>query len=225
MASLIAGSLAGQAASHSADMVGDFKIGHLLGAAPRGQAIAQIVGTLVGIVPVIFAFMIYGVAYPCALDPDAEKCPFGMPAAHAWRAIAVAMTEDDPLPLSAGISPWQLLLRLGIGALIIAGLVILTVFIREHLRPKYRPFVPNWSAIGLAWVIPHPQNYAFPMAFGAIFAYFVQRCKPRVWNIYGFPSAAGLAAGEACSGLVLAALVVAGLNGDTVGLKVGVPWT
>jgi uncharacterized oligopeptide transporter (OPT) family protein len=104
MSNLIAGSLAGQAASHSVDMVGDFKIGHLLGAAPRGQAIAQIVGTLVGIVPVTFAFMMYGIAYPCALDGDAEKCPFGMPAAQAWRAVAMAMTQDDPLPLSAGIS-------------------------------------------------------------------------------------------------------------------------
>lgn len=106
MSSLIAGSLAGQAASHSVDMVGDFKIGHLLGATPRGQAIAQIVGTLVGIVPVSFVFLVYGIAYPCALNvnDDGEKCPFEMPAATAWRAVAMAMTQDDPLPLSAGIS-------------------------------------------------------------------------------------------------------------------------
>jgi uncharacterized oligopeptide transporter (OPT) family protein len=106
MSSLIAGSLAGQAASHSVDMVGDFKIGHLLGATPRGQAIAQIVGTLVGIVPVSFVFLVYGIAYPCALavNDDGEKCPFEMPAATAWRAVAMAMTQDDPLPLSSGIS-------------------------------------------------------------------------------------------------------------------------
>jgi uncharacterized oligopeptide transporter (OPT) family protein len=104
MSNLIAGSLAGQAASHSVDMVCDFKIGHLLGATPRGQAIAQIVGTLVGIVPVTFLFMIYGVAYPCALDGDAETCKFPMGAAQTWRAVAMAMTEDDPLPLSSGIS-------------------------------------------------------------------------------------------------------------------------
>jgi uncharacterized oligopeptide transporter (OPT) family protein len=103
MSSLVAGSLAGQAASHSADMVSDFKIGHLLGATPRGQAIAQIVGTLVGVLPSVGAFMLFSVAYPCALDPESEKCPFKMPAAQAWRAVAMAMTERDPLPLSSGI--------------------------------------------------------------------------------------------------------------------------
>jgi uncharacterized oligopeptide transporter (OPT) family protein len=104
MSSLIAGSLGGQAAEHAVGMVGDFKIGHLLGAAPRAQAIAQIVGTLVGIVPLTFAFILYTAAYPCVLDAEAEKCTFEMPAATAWRAVAVAMTEENPLPLSSGIS-------------------------------------------------------------------------------------------------------------------------
>jgi uncharacterized oligopeptide transporter (OPT) family protein len=109
--------------------------------------------------------------------------------------------------------------------LVAAALVILTITIRERLHPKYQPFVPNCGAIGLAWVIGQPQGYAFAMVFGAVLAYFVQRHRPKVWNVYGYPCAAGLAAGEACSGLVQAALVICEVDGDTVGSVIGVPFT
>ena len=97
------------------------------------------------------------------------------------------------------------------------GLVIITFVIRERLHPKYRPFVPNWSAMGLAWVIPNS---------GASFAaHFARRYWPKKWDIYGFSIAAGLAAGEACSGIVQAGLVIGGVDGGTVGSEIGVGWT
>ena len=109
--------------------------------------------------------------------------------------------------------------------MVAAVVVIGTALIRERLDPKYRPFVPNWGAAGLAFVIPAPQGYAFAMVFGAILAHFVQRYKPKFWDIHGFPIAAGLASGEACAGLPQAGLVIAGLDGDTVGTEIGVAWT
>jgi uncharacterized oligopeptide transporter (OPT) family protein len=108
--------------------------------------------------------------------------------------------------------------------LVFSGIVIITVLIRERLRPKYRPFVPNWGAIGLAWVISNPQNFAVAMTLGAVLAYFVQRFRPIVWTIHGYPFAAGLSAGEACSGLVTAGLVIAGKDGDHMGSKIGEAW-
>lgn len=45
-----------------------------------------------------------------------------------------------------------------------------------------------------------------------------QRCGTSM----GYPCAAGFAAGEACSGLVQAGLII---NGDTVGSQIGVPFT
>jgi OPT oligopeptide transporter protein len=108
-----------------------------------------------------------------------------------------------------------------------ASLVIMTFWIRERIHPKYRPFVPNWGSIGLAWVIPNESaaSYSFAMVCGAFVAYFTQRFWPRKWDTYGFPVAAGLAAGEACSGLIVAILVIVGKDGDTVGSQIGVGWT
>lgn len=226
MANLIAGSLAGQAASHSVDMVSDLKIGHLLGATPKGQAWAQIAGTVVGIVPLTAVFMVYGMAYPCLLTLDGGKCPFSMPAASAWRAVAVAMTEtDSPIPPSAGVFyVYYWTSFLGIAAIVCAVLVVMTVLIRERLASKYRHFVPNWGAMGLAFVIGNPSHLAFAMVLGAVLAHFIQRFKPRMWQIYGYPVAAGLQAGEACAGLILAGLVLANVDGGRKGTALGCPW-
>jgi hypothetical protein len=106
MSNLIAGSLAGQAASHSADMVTDLKIGHLMSATPKGQFWAQLWGTVSTIVPMVGAFLVYTKAYPCIINHDESvKCPFELPAVMAWKAVAMAMTEiDNPIPRSSGIS-------------------------------------------------------------------------------------------------------------------------
>jgi uncharacterized oligopeptide transporter (OPT) family protein len=76
----------------------------------------------------------------------------------------------------------------------------------------------------VAWVIPEVHGYAYAMTLGALLAYFIQKHRSTVWNIYGFPVASGLVSGEACSGLILAALVMAGVNPDTVGTQIGVGW-
>lgn len=102
---LIAGSLAGQAAGHSVDMVLDLKIGHLLSATPKGQFWAQFWGTVCTIVPLTGVFIVYSKAYPCIVDSNVEPCQFGMPAVQAWKAVAIAMTDtDNPIPLSSGES-------------------------------------------------------------------------------------------------------------------------
>ena len=100
---LIAGSLAGQAASHSVDMVGDLKIGHLLSATPKGQFWAQFWGSVVTVVPMTAVFVVFTKAYPCIVDHEIEKCPFRMPAVIAWKMVAVAMTSPEtPVPKSSG---------------------------------------------------------------------------------------------------------------------------
>lgn len=103
MTNIIAGSVAGQAASHSVDMVVDLKIGHLLSATPKGQFWAQLVGTVFTVVPMAGAFVVFAKAYPCIIDHTIEKCPFQMPAVMAWKAVAVAMTSPvSPIPKSSG---------------------------------------------------------------------------------------------------------------------------
>jgi uncharacterized oligopeptide transporter (OPT) family protein len=214
-ASLLAGSVAGQAASHSVDMTTDLKIGHLMSATPKGQFWAQLFGTVVAIVPTVGMFLVFTSAYPCITDHDL-KCPFAMPAVFAWKMVAIAMTASgNPIPRESGIA-----------AIVLAVLTCVTVVVKSRLPEKYRPYVPNWSGIGLAFTMPPPngQTIAFAMVTGAAIAFLVKKYKPLAWEKFGYPVAAGLTAGEACTGLFLAGLVIAGIDGDKRGTQLGCPF-
>jgi len=63
------------------------------------------------------------------------------------------------------------------------------------------------------------------MLCGAVVAFLFQKYRPALWELYGYPVAAGLTAGEACSGLLSAGLVLAGVGPDVKGSTIGMPWT
>ena len=92
---------------------------------------------------------------------------------------------------------------------------------KYRLPSKFHPYIPNWVGIGLAFTIPSPACLAFAMVCGAITAALVRKLKPATWEKFGYPVAAGFTAGEACSGLLLAGLVIAGVDGGTLGTKIG----
>lgn len=110
-------SVSSSAASQSVDMLGDLKTGHILRASPRGQTIAQGVGTVFGIFASVFGFVLFVEAYPCILgtapsmlrniscsienpDEPGYTCPFPMPPAFAWYGLALGLTTgfDKALP-------------------------------------------------------------------------------------------------------------------------------
>lgn len=62
------------------------------------------------------------------------------------------------------------------------------------------------------------------MVCGALAAYFMNKYKPELWSYIGYPLAAGLAAGESCSGVLTAGLVIAEVDGGRLGTMVGCPW-
>ena|SRR5579871_2176566 len=111
---------------------------------------------------------------------------------------------------------------LGITAIILGVVAVISVMVK-HRYPRYEKWFPNWVAIGLGFTIP-AQSLAFAMVCGATAAYLMNKYKPRLWEIYGYPLAAGFSAGEACSGLVNAGLVIAGVDGAKVGTSIGCPW-
>lgn len=139
-----------------------------------------------------------------------------MPAVFAWKMVAIAMTASgNPIPRESGIA-----------AIVLAVLTCVTVVVKSRLPEKYRPYVPNWSGIGLAFTMPPPngQTIAFAMVTGAAIAFLVKKYKPLAWEKFGYPVAAGLTAGEACTGLFLAGLVIAGIDGDKRGTQLGCPF-
>ncbi|KAG8899557.1 hypothetical protein FRC01_010471 [Tulasnella sp. 417] len=57
------------------------------------------------------------------------------------------------------------------------------------------------------------------MGFGSIFYYVWETKNPAQFDMYGFPLAAGLLAGEGLGGVVQALLTVAGVGGDGVSVQ------
>jgi uncharacterized oligopeptide transporter (OPT) family protein len=78
--------------------------------------------------------------------------------------------------------------------------------------------------VGLAFVVPMTP-VIFAILCGAIIAALVKKYKPAIWQRYGYPTAAGLAAGESCSGLFTAGLMIAGVSASKLGTQIGCPPT
>jgi uncharacterized oligopeptide transporter (OPT) family protein len=202
------------ASEQSADMLGDLKTTHLLGASPRVQFYAQCIGALVSIFMSTGLYVLFSVAYPCINDLNLQAhCSFPAPDVGAWRAIAVAVSSPVlPIPKSAGYTA----IGLGIAA------VVNTVIKYQWVPPEKHHWVPNFNAIGIAFIL-NTTTYPTAMAFGATFAYLWKKNKPENHAMYCYAVAAGFIAGEGLGGIVGAILQVAGVAGSVHGTSVGCP--
>ncbi|MCA9218114.1 MAG: OPT/YSL family transporter, partial [Planctomycetales bacterium] len=135
-------------ASQAADMMQDLKTGHMLGASPRKQFIAQMSGILAGVVFAIPAYTLFTSAYKLGGD----ELP--APAAMAWKAMAEVLANGfDSLPPHATTA---------VGIAMICGVVI-TILRRID---SIKDYVPSGLAMGIAFIIP--AYYSLVMLYGLI---------------------------------------------------------
>ncbi|KAJ3205572.1 hypothetical protein HDU83_007140 [Entophlyctis luteolus] len=208
---LVAGSVAGSAAYHSADMVGDLKTGYLLNASPRSQFYGQVVGALFSAFIGFGVYVVFSKAYPCINDASYDECAFGIPSVSAWAAVAKVLTDSTiSIPDSSLYA-----------ALVFMILAVLTTVVKHFWIPsKYHVFVPNWTAMGVAFVL-NTQTYSIAMAIGATFAIIWGKWRPNSYELFGLALASGLTAGEGFSGLITAIFSVAGLDNSVIGTSIG----
>ncbi|KAG9102259.1 hypothetical protein FRC06_002178 [Ceratobasidium sp. 370] len=207
---LVAGIIAAGSAAQACDMTGDLKTGHLLRAKPKNQFVAQITGSIVSVFLGVGLFVLFTKASPCILYPTEDGiCSYGAPSVSAWAAVATAVTAPKlPVPPTSGYT--------AIGLSVAA---VITCVVKHLWIPrKYWVYVPNWNAIGLAFVVPQTY-YGTAMAAGATLNYIWERRNVRSFDMYMFPISAGLLAGEGLGGVLLALLSVAGVGAD--GVKYG----
>ncbi|RPA81593.1 OPT superfamily oligopeptide transporter [Ascobolus immersus RN42] len=213
---LIGGAIASGAASQSTDLVVDFRVGFLLRTPPRLQWAAQALGSVVAMFLAPGMFVLFTKAYPCILDVEAEVCSFPAPSVSAWRAVAIAVTDPTfPVPNSSGIFS----IIFGVFA---AAVVVFRHYVLVGSRAKYRIFVPNFMAIGLAFVLP-TTIYGNAMLVGALVAHFWAKKWPVNFDVYCYGIAAGAIAGEGMGGVINAILQVADVAGDKYGTNIGCP--
>lgn len=209
---LLSGSIASNAASQSVDMVGDLKTGHWLRASPRSQFWAQTFGSVFATPLAVGLYVLFTKAYPC-INTYSDDCPFLAPSVSAWVAVAQAVVSPT-LPVTKAC---------GITAIMLTVAAIATVVAKHTIiKPEWRPYVPNWNAIALGFIVPQ-QFYGIAMVSGASAAYYWQKKNPKNADLYLYAVAAGGIAGEGIAGVVTAALQIAGVSGSELGSQVGLP--
>jgi uncharacterized oligopeptide transporter (OPT) family protein len=187
--SILGGSLALATTSMAAQMLWAYRAGNRVGASPRAQLIAQIVGAAVGAVVVVPVYSIVVAAYGMAN----EKMP--TTSALSWKATAEAITGTAAMPPYAITS---LLLALGVGiALTLLG------------RTRFGDRVPAPTAMGVAMLVPASLPVA--AAAGAALVALARRVRPTLDDRAVVAAAAGGLAGEALMGVIVSFLKVTGL--------------
>jgi OPT family oligopeptide transporter len=190
---LMAANVTGGAASQVGDLLTDMKTGHILGAKPRAQIIAQGVGILVGAVFATLAYMIL-------INPEdlgTEKWP--APAALTWAGVAKL--------LSQGLDKfeWHKLY-----AVYIAGGVGIAFALAESVLPaKVRKWMPSVAGAGIAIMIPFFNSLS--MFVGALIAAIAAKFKPQLSDRFTVVLASGVIAGETLMAVgIIAYNVIAG---------------
>ncbi|KAI0743453.1 OPT oligopeptide transporter [Daedaleopsis nitida] len=210
---LTAGIIAAGSAAQATDMTGDLKTGYLLRAKPKNQFVAQLTGAVVAIFLNVGLFILFTTASPCILSSTATECTYAAPSISAWVAVAEAVALPSlPIPKSAGFTAIGL------------GIFTVIMVIAKHLwiPKKYWIYIPNWNAVGLAFVAPQIP-FSIAMAAGSIFNYFWQRRNPVSFDMYMFAISAGMLAGEGLGGVLQALLAVAKVDGSLFGTAIGCP--
>jgi len=177
---LMAANVTGGAASQCADLLHDMKCGHLLGASPRLQSLAQVCGAFAGA-------MVGSAAYLVLIPNPAEQLitdTFPAPAVAAWKAVAeLFMVGFEAIPAGTG------------QAMLIAAIVAVALTVLEKLSPsKARRFLPSPASLGLAFVIP--AHNSISMFIGGLVALCLSKWHPSWSKRFLVAICAGLIVGQ-----------------------------
>ena len=194
-ANLMTAGLTAGAACSCSDTVGNLKVGHMVGANPRKQFIAQIFGVFAG---ALLAVPAYFILVPDATALGGDKFP--APSALVWMGVAKVLSQGlHTLPHSA------------VQAIIVAFIVGLLIVLVDRFFPKARPYTPSPAALGIALTVPGSMSFA--MFLGAFIVWLVERKAPNWHARYTIPIASGCIAGESIMGVILAVLLALGIAG------------
>jgi len=193
VANLVAGAVAEAGAIGAGDMMQDLQCGHLLGASPRAQFVAQLAGTAASCVMVVAAWTLYSSAYEI---PGPE---FPAPTALIWLDMAKVVNGGGHLATNV--------LPTAMGA---AAFAALLPFVEATLPPSRKWAVPSAmaGAIGM-YVTP---NWTLPRVAGGLTNYAWRRWDPEGAERYMIVVASGFVLGEGLTSIVVACLKSGGIS-------------
>lgn len=180
-----AGSVVAGAAAHTGVCMWALKAGHVLGASPRRQLAAQLVGVGVGTLVAVPAYLLLSRVY------NLGSALLPAPAARQFRVVAELSVQGlSGLPPHAGVAA---LVGFAVG-------VALTLAARGRLAR----WVPSPVAMGIGFIVP--AAYAVTLCLGALLS-LVRWGKSEATARQAAAVGAGAIAGESIMGVLVAAVL------------------
>ena len=198
------------AACTAGDVSQDLKTGHLVGATPRKQQWAQVIGVLVPACVIAPILTILHSAYGIGVEVKEGVEFLKAPQANLFAGIANAMFMEE------GAMPWTMV---GIGAGIGVFLIVLDSILKAR-GSKFRTYVmPVAVGIYLPW------SLGVPIFFGGLAAWLTERFSGGGENgkaavHRGVLIGSGLIAGESLMGILVAILTVRNIKLPSIDMGV-----
>ncbi|KAI8811822.1 OPT oligopeptide transporter protein-domain-containing protein [Cladochytrium replicatum] len=196
-ADLLCAAVTSSAANQSVDMIADLKTGHLVGASPRSQFLAQLVGTGFAIVTNVLFFVLFAKAYPCIVKVE-ETCEFGLSPILGWQNVTLLLTKSTFIPPSSVYT-----------AIVCAVVSVVYVFVKTYYIPeKLHYLLPNLNAIGLGFIVPQPST-PLAMVMAMVGSQVWKRIHPKSHESFHVAVASGAIAGVGITAVIRAAMKLA----------------
>jgi len=190
-ANLMTASITANAAASSADLLTDLKSGYLLGAHPRRQFVAQLLGVFAGTAASVIGFHIFVPDVRALIGEGGGAPTFAAPSAQAWLAVAQVF--------QGGVSSLPVMARHGMVWGLCAGALLAFL---EIVLPRHKRWIPSPIGLGLGFFLPFFNP--FSMLLGAVAAWVWSRARPAHAERYVVPVASGVVAGESIVSVAIA---------------------
>jgi uncharacterized oligopeptide transporter (OPT) family protein len=178
------------ASAASADLLTDLKAGHLLGANPRRQFVAQLLGVVPGTLATVLCFSLLIPDATAFTDTPGHPAAFAVPGAQPWAAVARVFQHGiaNLHPMARQCLAWGL----AAGA---------TLAVLERWLGRLRTYLPSATGLGLGLFLS--PSLSLTIVIGATAARFATRRSDAAADLV-VPVASGLIAGEALVGIAAA---------------------
>lgn len=161
---LVAGGIAEAGAQQAGDLMQDLKTGHLLGASPKAQFTAQLVGTIYSVFLSSFMYKIYNSVY------EIPSKTFRIPTAVVWIDCSRLVTGE-------GLPPHAFEFCMLFGLVFGAISVVKNTLPSSSKYHKHLIYLPNGVAVGIG--IYNTPNFTLARFLGGALAYTWMRYAKR----------------------------------------------
>lgn len=157
LVNLVAGAIAEAGAQQAGDLMQDLKTGHLIGASPYAQFIAQMIGTIWSIFLSSIMYKVYNAVY------EIPNNIFRIPTAVIW-------IDCSRLVTGSGLPPYAFEVSIILGLIFGVISLLKNVYKNDHEMQKRLIWLPSGVAVGIG--IYNTPSFTIARFIGGVIAYW-----------------------------------------------------